>query len=74
MLEVEVHPDQAMNENQEIHGPEGRDKRLASESTPVEQGQDLAISTGHWTEKRCRNCPTTLLKLSQLEDLPQTTP
>ena len=35
-----------MNENQEIHGPEGRDRRLASESTPVEQGQDFATSTG----------------------------
>ena len=46
MLEVEVHPDQAMNEKQEIHGPEGRDRRLASESTPVEQGQDFATSTG----------------------------
>ena len=46
MLEVEVYPDQAMNENQEIHGPEGRDRRLASESTPIEQGQDLATSTG----------------------------
>ena len=31
MLEVELHPDQAINENQEIHGPEGRDRRLASE-------------------------------------------
>ena len=47
MLEVEVHPDQAMNENREIHGPEGRgNRRLASESTPVEQGQDFATSTG----------------------------
>ena len=46
MLEVEVHSDQAMNENQEIHGPEGRDRRLASESTPVEQGHDFATSTG----------------------------
>ena len=46
MLEVEVYPDQAMNENQEIHGPEARDRRLASESTPVEQGQDFATSTG----------------------------
>ena len=46
MLEVEVPPDQAMNENQEIHGPEGRNRRLASESTPVEQGQDFATSTG----------------------------
>ena len=46
MLEVEVHTDQAMNENQEIHAPEGRDRRLASEYTPVEQGQDFATSTG----------------------------
>ena len=46
MLEVEVHPDQAMSENQEIHGPEGRDRRLASESTLVEEGQDFATSTG----------------------------
>ena len=67
MLEVEVHPDQAMNKNREIHGPEGRgNKRLASESTPVEQGQDFATSTGTWTERRCRNCPTSPLKLWQL--------
>ena len=47
MLEVEVHPDQAMEENQEIHGPEGRgNRRLASESTPVEQGHDFTTSTG----------------------------
>ena len=47
MLEVEVHPDQAMDENQEIHGPEGRgNRRLASESTPVEKSQDFATSTG----------------------------
>ena len=47
MLELEVHSDQAMHENQEIHGPEGRgNRRLASESTPVEQGQDFATSTG----------------------------
>ena len=46
MLEVQVHLDQAIKENQEIHGPEGRDRRLASESTPVEQGQDFATSTG----------------------------
>ena len=38
--------DQTMNENQEIHGPEGRDRRLVSESNPVEQGQDFATSTG----------------------------
>ena len=46
MLEVEIHTDQAMNENQEVHGPEGRGRRLASESTPVEQGHDFATSTG----------------------------
>ena len=47
MLEVEVHADQAMDENQDIHGSEGRgNRRLASESTPVEQGQDFATSTG----------------------------
>ena len=46
-LEVEVHPDPAMDENQEEHGPEGRgNRRLVSESTPVEQGQDFATSTG----------------------------
>ena len=47
MLEAEIHPDQAMDENQEIHGPEGRGtRRLASESTPVERGQDFATSSG----------------------------
>ena len=47
MLEVEVYPDQAMDENQEGHGPDGiGNRRLASESTPVEQGQDFATSTG----------------------------
>ena len=46
MLEVEVHPDQAMDENLDRHGPEGGgNRKLASESTPVEQGQDFATST-----------------------------
>ena len=62
MLEVEVNTDQAMNDNQEVHGLEGRGRRLASESTPVEQGHDFATSTGNWTERRCRNCPTSQLK------------
>ena len=36
-LQVEVHSDPAMDENQEGHGPEGRgNRRLASESTPVD--------------------------------------
>ena len=42
-LEVEVHPDQAMHENQELHDPDGRgNRRVASESTPLEQRQDSA--------------------------------
>ena len=45
-LEVEVNTDQAKNDNQEVHGLEGRGRRLASESTPVEQGHDFATSTG----------------------------
>ena len=46
LLEVEVNTDHAMNNNQEVHGLEGRGRRLASESTPVEQGHDFATSTG----------------------------
>ena len=46
MLVVEVNTDQAMNDNQEVHGLEGRGRRLASESTPVEQGHEFATSTG----------------------------
>ena len=46
-LKVESHSDPAMDENQEGHGPERRgNKRLASESTPVEQGHDFVTSTG----------------------------
>ena len=46
MLEMEVNTDQAMNDNQEVNGLEGRGRRLASKSTPVEQGNDFATSTG----------------------------
>ena len=46
MLEVEVNTDQAMNDNQKVHGLDGRGRRLASEYTPVEQGHDFATSTG----------------------------
>ena len=47
MLEVEFHPNLAKHENQEMHGPDGSgNRRLASESTPVEQGEDFATSTG----------------------------
>ena len=46
MLEVEVNTDQAMNDNQEVRGLEGRGRRLAIESTPVEQGHDFATFTG----------------------------
>ena len=46
LLEVEVNTDHTMNDNQEVNGLEGRGRRLASESTPVEQGLDFATSTG----------------------------
>ena len=46
LLEVEVNTDHTMNDNQEVNGLEGRGRRLASESTPVEQGHDFATSTG----------------------------
>ena len=46
MLKVEVKTDQAMNVNQEVRGVEGRGRRLASESTPLEQGHDFVTSTG----------------------------
>ena len=46
LLEVAVNTEHAMNDNQEVHGLEGRGRRLASESTPVEQGHDFATSTG----------------------------
>ena len=46
MLVAELNTHQVMNDNQEVHGLEGRGRRLASESTPVEQGHDFATSTG----------------------------
>ena len=36
LLEVEVKTDHTMNDNQEVTGLEGRGRKLASESTPVE--------------------------------------
>ena len=46
LLEIEVNTDHTMNDNQEVNGLEGRGRRLASESTPVEQDHDFATSTG----------------------------
>ena len=46
MLLVEVNTDHAMNDNQEVHGLEGRGRRPASESSPDEQGHYFATSTG----------------------------
>ena len=46
MLIVEVNTDQVLDDNQEVYGLEGRGRRLANESTPVEQGHDFATSTG----------------------------
>ena len=45
LLEVEVNTDHTMNDNQGVNGLEARGRRLASESTPVEQGHDFATST-----------------------------
>ena len=52
-LKVEIHPDPALDENRAWSGTEGNgSRRLASESTPVEHGQDFATSTEtlHWEE------------------------
>ena len=47
MLEVEIHPDPALDENRAGRGTEGNgNKRLASECTPAEQGQGFATFTG----------------------------
>ena len=46
LLEVEVNTDHTMNDNQGVNALEGRGRRLASESTPVEQGHEFATSTG----------------------------
>ena len=47
MLEVEVHPEPAMDENRDGHRPERNgNQRLTSESTPVEQVQNFVTSTG----------------------------
>ena len=46
-LELEVHPDPAIDENREGHGPNGSgNRRLTSKPTPVEQGHNFATSTG----------------------------
>ena len=47
MLEVEIHPNPVLDENQAERGMEQNgNKKLTSESTPVEQGHDFATSTG----------------------------
>ena len=46
LLEVEVNTYQAMNDKQEVHGLEGRGRKVASESTRLEQSHDFATSTG----------------------------
>ena len=46
-LKVEIHPDRALDKNRAGRGmEESGNRRLASESTPVEQGQDFATFTG----------------------------
>ena len=74
-LEVEVHSDPAMDENQEGHGPEGRgNSRLASKSTPVEQGQDFAISTGTLDREEMSELSDIFTEMWRLQDHPQTAP
>ena len=47
LLEVDIHPDRALDENRAGRGTEGNgNRRLASEYTPVEQSQGFATSTG----------------------------
>ena len=47
MLKVEVQPDPAIDETRAGHGSEGSGNQVvASEASPVEQGQDFATSTG----------------------------
>ena len=47
MLEVEIHPGPASDDNRAGRVTEGNENsRVASDSTPVEQGQDFATSTG----------------------------
>ena len=44
-LEADIHPNPALDDNQAGRGKEGiENRRLASESTPVEQGQDFSKS------------------------------
>ena len=46
MLEVEIHPEPTLDENRAGHGTGGyRNRRLASESTPVEEGHNFATSS-----------------------------
>ena len=73
MLEMEVHPNQAMNENQEIHRPEGRDRRLASESTPVEQGHNFATSTGTLDREEMSELSDISTEIVATRNLPQIT-
>ena len=74
MLEVEIHPDPAIDENREGHGPEGSGKRrLASESTPVEQGQDFVTSTGTLDREEMSELSDISTENMRLQDHPKTT-
>ena len=47
ILEVEIHPNPDLDDNRAGRGTAGNaNRRLTSESTPVEQGQDFATSIG----------------------------
>ena len=47
MLEEEIHPNTALDENRVGRGTEAEgDRRLTIESTPIDQGHDFVTSTG----------------------------
>ena len=74
MLEVESDPDPAMDENRDGHGPEGsRNRRLASESTPVKQGQDFATSIATLDREEISELSDIPMKTWRLQDHQQTT-
>ena len=71
MLKVETHPIPALDENRAGDGTEENgNRRMTSESTHIEQGLNFAIPLGLYFKRRCRNCPTSRLKMQQQQDHP----
>ena len=71
ILEIEIHPNPALDENRAGRGTGGNaNRRLTSESTPVEQGHEQGLLI----DKKFRNYPIFQLKTRQWESHLQTTP